>query len=58
MKKTWRGILEALLGASLLITVGDAKDGKGTSFLNSSMGAASIFTKVYTKTRSGGLYGY
>lgn len=58
MKKTWGIIPVAPWGANLLVVVGDAKYGKGTLFLNSSMGGASVFTKVYMKVRSGGLYGY
>jgi hypothetical protein len=57
MGKTGRRGLEALRGAGLLVVVGDAKYGKGTPFLNSSMGVASVFNKVNTKVRSWDLYG-
>jgi len=55
MKKTCGKTPVAPWGANLLVTAGNAKYGKGMLFLNSFMGGASVFTKVYAMISRGRL---
>jgi len=57
MKNTWGEILGALWRAISLVAVEDAKFGKGTSFLNSSMRAACGINQGCVSKNGGLQYG-